>query len=621
MPTFKYHSLAAPDQQIRLLDLLPGSGRVKCRLRHESLSEIKRKYETVSYYWGEETDRRVEILVNDRIFPIRPNLHAALLRLRYLDDDRPRTLWVDAICIDQENDDEKSTQVSLMGKVYNLCWRVVIWIGEHDALTNYAFKAIKFMASRSASGEQFNYYDWKQIQRNEKPRFAWTPEGMISGAAINALFSRPWFRRVWIIQEVVLPPDAIVVCGKWDIGWDFIVGAQKISKTNFDVNDHLGTILRFRDWPERLADDILGYAIMASRQEATNPRDKIYGLLGIESIFHRNAPVTVNYKAEVSSIFLDFTTNYLEKTNNLQILAICRGCKGDNSSDTAYPSWAIEPEFSSKHEPLSSDLISWSFVKWSAYPRGFSAGGQIPGTLSLDGNLLRAQGFQFDTIMECSPVNNPGAARYKEYDVSRGGTCWRSLVSFCSIYLRGGFASWASAINFCQFYIAAKKTIQKVSLDEIYRPTGQATLDAFWQVIRGPHLPVDHPDADADARKQFEEFDKMLSSLARRAANSPLSIARITREILVNQACMQLFPLINITKHRRFFVTQRGYMGLGPRETAVGDTVIILQGHQAPILARSAPGRHWKVVGDSYIRGIMEGEEFAEEKCEPLLFE
>ncbi|KAI1128945.1 HET-domain-containing protein [Nemania abortiva] len=633
MTTFEYQSLDVADRQIRLLNLLPEPGRVRCDLRHVSLSKIQveyatEEYETLSYCWGKQADRSVEIIVNDRIFSIAPNLYAALLRLRPLDSDCPRTLWIDAICINQSDAVEKNAQISLMGDIYSSCRRVLIWIGEHDALTSYAFRALTFMASRSKTGQKFNYFDWKQVQRREssdglqrQPRFAWTLDGLVSGAAFNALFSRPWFRRVWVIQEVVLPPDAVVVCGKFQISWHLIAKAQEISKTNFEVNNHLGTILRFRDWPEDLVNDIFSYLLMASHQEATNPRDKIYGLSGIEYLHRHKALVEVDYEAGISQIFIDFTKKYLERTSNMQVLAICRGCKENDSLDSDYPSWAINPAFEGKNEPLPRDLISWGFVEWKAYPRGFSAGGTVPCKPSLDGNLLGIPGFQFDSVKECGPVNSPGAARYKETDVSPGNPFWRSTVAFCSIYLRGGFASWKSAISFCQFYIAAKKIMQETGLGEIYHPTGQATLDAFWQVISGRNLPIDHPDAEASARKQFEDFDKMLSHLAGRAANTPLSVATITREILGNPACMELFPLINITKHRRFFVTEKGYMGLGPRETAVGDSAIILQGHQAPILARGVQQKRWKVVGDSYVHGMMEGEAFADETCEPLWFE
>ncbi|KAI8627444.1 HET-domain-containing protein [Xylariaceae sp. FL1651] len=627
MAVFKHQPLDIADRQIRLLDLIPDSGRVRCRLRHVSLAKLPDEYETLSYCWGAQTTRQVKISIDGLDFPIAKNLHAALLRLRHLDYDRPKTLWIDAICINQSDPVEKSNQISLMGDIYSLCRRVIIWIGEHDALTEYTFRALAFMAARSKTGEKFNYYDWKQVQQNEArngPRqLSHKPaniKSMIAGAAFSALFSRPWFRRVWVIQEIALPPDAVVICGKFQIDWDSIAKAQGIAKTNFDVNNHLGTILRFRDWPEDLADDIFSRMMMASHQEATKPRDKIYGLLGIDYPHYDPTFVKIDYEIDDMQIFANFTRAYLERTGNLQVLAICRGCKNRDGSQEYYPSWAVDPFYEAEKEPLASDQISWRFINWEACPEGFRAGGSIPCKLSFIGNSLGIQGFQFDSVLACSPVNSPGAPQYKVKSVSAGGPFWGSLAAFYSIYLKGGISSWYSALSFCQFYLASQKMCEDTRLGGIYLPTGQTTLNAFWQVIRGPNLPIDHPNAKASAKKQFEDFGEML----RRHAGGSIgvkSIPSIIGAILGNSTYMELFPLVHMTRHRRFFITENRYMGLGPRDTKVGDNIMILQGHQAPILARATEGKHWKIVGDSYMHGIMEGSVFDQEKCELLWFD
>ncbi|KAI0113623.1 HET-domain-containing protein [Nemania sp. FL0031] len=625
MAGFKYQPLNATNRQIRLLSLLPNSGRVRCRLRHVSLEKLEDEYETLSYCWGLQTTRHVKISVDGLDFLIAANLHAALLRLRHLDYNRPKTLWIDAICINQSDLVEKSNQIILMGDIYSRSRRVIIWIGEHDALTEYAFKGLTFMASRFKTGEKFNYYDWKYVQRSTNsdgivPRNPVSLDALVSGAAFSALFSRPWFRRVWVIQEVVLPPQAVVVCGKFQIEWDLIAKAQGISKTNFDVNNHLGTMLRFQAWPQDLADDIFCRVIMASHQEATKPVDRIYGLLGIDHIHNYQPIVKIDYKLDDIQIFEAFTRAYLERTGNLQVLAICRGCKDRGPSQEFYPSWAIDPAYEARKEPLACDQISWRFTKWEAYPNGFKAGGSIPCNLIITGNSLGIQGFQFDTVAACSPVNNPGPPRYKTAATSAGGPFLGSAAAFYSIYLKNGLSSWQSALSFCQFYIASKKMCEDASIGGTYLPTGQTTLDAFWQVIRGPHIPIDHPNAKAGARKQFEDFDEML----RRKAGGSVGVkasASIIRAILGNSTYMELFPLIGMTRHRRFFITENGYMGLGPRDTKAGDSVMLLQGHQAPILARATEGKHWKVVGDSYVHGVMEGSVFNTGECELLWFD
>ncbi|KAI5924621.1 HET-domain-containing protein [Camillea tinctor] len=627
MTPYVYQPLNSADQHVRLLDLLPGSGRIKCHLRHVSITKIQDEYEALSYSWGAPTTQKFKILVNGLVCSVTPNLHAGLLRLRQFGRGSPRTLWIDAICINQSDDDEKNMQIPLMGDIYSLCSRVIVWLGEHDSFTESAFKGIKFMASRSHIGEKFNYYDWRQVKSDEKPD---SPSRRVllkkrlntieSGAAFNSLFSRPWFRRVWVIQEVALSPSAIVMCGKFQINWDLIAKAHTISKTNFEVNNHLGTILRFRNWPSDLTDDILCHMIMAWHKEATDLKDKIYGLMGLEDMHNGEALIKVNYKADINQIFIYFTKRYLNRTCNLQVLAICRGCKVKGPSPTSYPSWAIDYDYDGNQEPLPHELISWGFNRWEAYPQGFSAGGRIPYQPCFSEDLLGLHGFQFDSVAAVSAVSTSAPAQYGNTSISGGMRGLTSAVAFYSIYFKGGIASWKSAISFCQFYLDARKMCRDSNIGDIYRPTGQVTLDAFWQVIRGRRLPIEHPDSEPGARKLFEDVDELLTRQAGQAATVK-SIVSITREIVGNPSYMEFFSLVGITKQRRFFITQKGYIGLGPRETKVDDKIVILQGYQVPILARCTISDDFRVVGDSYVHGIMEGEMFDEQKCQLLWFE
>ncbi|KAF2232480.1 HET-domain-containing protein [Viridothelium virens] len=287
MLEYRYQPLDNAKRQIRLLDILPGSGLIKCNLRTQSLpTSTHGSYEALSYFWGTPSALKV-ITVDGFSFSITPNLHAALLRLRGSDSEGPRTMWIDAICIDQKNLLEKNTQIPLMRDIYSFCRRVVIWLGEHDVLTESALEGIEFMASRSRNGEQFNYYDWKKVRRGDRSQglLRYVPlsgqvETLMSAATMTSFFSRPWFTRVWVVQELTLSPQAIVICGKFQIDWDRIVKADETSRTNFEHD--LGTFKRFRTWPQNLSYDIFDRMMMAWQLNATDPRDKIYGLMGLE---------------------------------------------------------------------------------------------------------------------------------------------------------------------------------------------------------------------------------------------------------------------------------------------------------------------------------------------------
>ncbi|KAI0121086.1 heterokaryon incompatibility protein-domain-containing protein [Xylariales sp. AK1849] len=614
MENFTYQPLEG--RHIRLLDLIPGSrGIIRCHLRHVSLA-AKAQYETLSYCWGRTQSRPVKILVNGSAFLVAPNLHAALLRLR--DSDHPRTLWIDAICIHQSNIAEKNKQVPLMRAIYKTCQRTVIWLGEHDSHTKFAFEGVKFMASRYG-GDELDYYHWRQVARGERldsdsplwARIRSLPDRYKSGAAFNSLFTRPWFTRVWVIQELALCPRAIVVCGIHQMDWDLVEKAYATSRTNFEVQNHLGTLLRFRKRPSDIPDDIFCRMVVAWHKDSTDPRDKIYGFMGLTSDQSGEIPINVNYAADVDTVFVDFTRTYLSRTSNLQVLAICRGCKVIDLPNL--PSWAIDYSYDIDTEPLPDQLISGTYKGWEGVIGGWTAGGTSSGepVVSFDGNLLGVQGFQIHSVTGVSIENAPAPAKM-------AATHLASLI--------GG---WMSGITFCRFYFAAKKMAKDSNPGEVYHPTGQTTLEAFWNIIYGRNPLKGFEKAQASARKDCEDFDRVLTRQVGRipvgesTASFPLAKVYLAlvvlHGLLGESAYLQFFGRIGITKQRRFFTTEKGYMGLGPRETEVGDKVVILQGHRAPIIARH--GNPWKVVGECYIHGIMEGEAFDEEKCELLWFE
>jgi hypothetical protein len=123
-------SLNSPQEEIRVLHLESGSGSslLKCTLHRVSLQSVQApSYEALSYTWGNENDKRA-IVVNGYLVDVTFNLYSALCRLRR--EDGTRVLWIDALCINQTDLDERAQQVRLMRNIYTMCDQTVIWIGE-----------------------------------------------------------------------------------------------------------------------------------------------------------------------------------------------------------------------------------------------------------------------------------------------------------------------------------------------------------------------------------------------------------------------------------------------------------------------------------------------------------
>jgi hypothetical protein len=125
---YDYSPLDPGSSEFRLLELIPGleDEEIRCMLAHSALDNNP-SYEALSYLWGDQQDRR-QILLGEARFSVTSNLHAALRRLR--DPRHSRTLWVDAICINQSDNDEKTMQVQRMTRIYSQASGVIAWTGD-----------------------------------------------------------------------------------------------------------------------------------------------------------------------------------------------------------------------------------------------------------------------------------------------------------------------------------------------------------------------------------------------------------------------------------------------------------------------------------------------------------
>jgi len=191
MHEYCYSPLSQPDS-IRLLRLLPKETdptNLRCELFEYSLHKTERLchlYEAVSYVWG-STDDLQPIIVDNCSLEVTRNLHKLLLRLR--DDSFPRTLWVDAICIDQDKENngskeykEKESQIRLMAEIYAKANRVIVWLGNAGDESNLALDAIQFACKTSTTPS-----DAKLSEQSKQ--------------AISRLLQERWFRRIWVRRQ------------------------------------------------------------------------------------------------------------------------------------------------------------------------------------------------------------------------------------------------------------------------------------------------------------------------------------------------------------------------------------------------------------------------------------
>ena len=242
---------------IRLLVLEPTLNPdtpIWCKMNINKLSD-KPDYEALSYTWGEPSPTR---LVHIEMTPVefRSNLHDCLLRLR--DTRENRILWIDAICINQDDDEEKAYQIELMPNIYSGARRVVAWLGE----------------SADSSDDVLNWVlhnEWE-----EQP-----PENLLK--PITRFFDRKYWYRTWIIQELLSAQHRLFICGGCEVpGYRFGYLVKHVAHD--EQRERLqvlrsGLIRSGRQDDDRMT--LSKLLKLSFNTHCTDDRDKIYALLGL----------------------------------------------------------------------------------------------------------------------------------------------------------------------------------------------------------------------------------------------------------------------------------------------------------------------------------------------------
>ncbi|OLN86730.1 Bifunctional purine biosynthetic protein ADE1-like protein 2 [Colletotrichum chlorophyti] len=282
----------------RLLFVQPGSGEDPFEAYLQIVDiENAPPYEALSYTWGKPTDEpRDYIWLQGYPLPIKPNLEDALRSLRL--PAQVRRLWIDALCIDQSNVDERSRQVQYMRLVYKHAARVIVWLGLKTAGTHEAFQAAESLArireyTNPVAGANAGPLDPEAVQALVSSMVDGLPETCM--AHLEEVFERQYFSRCWCVQEVVASSWAIAKIEELEMSFfdliaSLIVLAQWKGEILIDRPFELWNLILMRRQPNKFMGEpevegsigsFLSLLELTRTLQATDDRDKVFSLLGI----------------------------------------------------------------------------------------------------------------------------------------------------------------------------------------------------------------------------------------------------------------------------------------------------------------------------------------------------
>ena len=333
-------SLYSPldERQLRLLRLWPAHD-----IRHTIEGELctcelanAPPYEALSYVWGSSEQWTTIVLGNVR-HQIPVNLSRALSRLRQ--NGRPRVLWVDALCIDQCNIAERSSQVALMGEIYAKAKNVVVYVGEATAATDVAMDYMMQIEQKEYSHAPPKFIPSETTGEEESLKIK---EGF------RDILSRPLFEKVWILQDFFNAQAAVVQCGSRVISSKTFVYACKLwlDKSEGQLGPVLDLLPGARE-DGQPAPKYRLYELLRRFQhtKATDARDKVFALLGLLQDRHMRTTIVPDYSMSLKDLMRTI----------IAALCFCEvGCVPE-------PRYETIDEFLSDLDAIDSDILEQIF--------------------------------------------------------------------------------------------------------------------------------------------------------------------------------------------------------------------------------------------------------------------
>ncbi|KAE9375052.1 hypothetical protein N431DRAFT_373084 [Stipitochalara longipes BDJ] len=654
----------------RLIRLLPAEDLEDIQLVIECVElDNCARYQALSYCWGDPLVKTT-IRCDGATLHVTKNLKSALLYLRHRTEER--LLWIDAVSINQEDLQEQSQQVGIMRDIYRNASETIIWLGEetHNSglgieLCEKLYEFFKDEGKDLQTPEiQFNYRTpWSPNQQDPfNPSYAQTDEGDFNNRArmkraesgqrdenqsvgesnadlpsrmnppnvyellaLRDLAGRQWFRRTWITQELALASKATMVCGRRSISWNtFIFGFTmtfingKSASGGWDEDENfIGALVQIREWVHRSSSvkyhhpvTLLDLLHDCRIFEATNPRDKVYGLLGIAPPDSEATLVQVDYNKSVEEIYEDVARLILVSSGNLDLLSVPQS---ESQFGERMPSWApdwshtassrLDLVFPANH----GDIMSEPTREFAASKRSMST------PEFKEPHILVISGYFIDSIAQLSEIIRPPTV-----DKLQKQLLGQKLDDMESVLEAEGLASMST-------YFDVMMSIEDLALgsngDSIY-PTGESRMRAFWRTLC-TDISSNHLESAEQAFTSWRHAMKAPRMLKKyridnfRGMYNYLAAVGYGVTDIVYDGDGLFLTLMRPAFYSKFAITEMGNFALVPPTTKVGDQVGLFKGGKVPLILRQKDNQ-WRLVGESYVHGIMDGNSFDETKCRKL---
>lgn len=653
---YRYESL--PQNSFRLVEILPAQDDgdvVQCRLSAVELDKSRGHYEALSYVWGSPDQQREPISLNDAHLEIYESLHRVLVDLRCR--DKGRLLWIDAVCINQDDRDERNSQVMLMREIYKYASRTVVYLGtETDdkwgSSTAETFQMVQELVEEAKMSNPAGNMGGTDEPRGPPallPSFGeYLPVGPLGitskvkekyngNQSIFTVIGCEWWRRAWTMQELLLSRSVLLCRGRYELDWSDLCTAVDhglhlnmwpITEGGFVINQAIVPYASTRAlqdqrrlrkaYPEMFrmdpAEDLLSLLVHCRHRAARDPRDKLYSLLGIFQDRQTTAAAAQtssldvvtepDYGHPVVYVYRRISQQLIEHTGNLDVLGVC-----PVSTRRALPSWVTDWSISSTASaPLMYD--SMDRPRLTHATRHSRAVALFPP----DAVTMVLSAHELSRVHDVAPVLRRIAWQLgaDDLDPPLTGTKWeqaKQAYERMSEPLHGVAEFWKTVVDWEDFAAARVPT-----------NLGTETAAVYWQTLcTGTYVDWNAARTETLYRHWLENIEAVRKTVKRYGAVA----SKLTPLVSANNSSSwkgfsDFVRLLPGAFERRLGWATNGWLCLLPEAARPGDRIVLAEGGRVPLVVRPDGDGYHMFIGETYIQGIMDGEAFEAERCAEL---
>jgi hypothetical protein len=573
------------------------------------------------------------IVVNDFPFGVSENVIAALRALRY--QSKPRILWMEATCVDQNNLTERSSQLQLKSQIFERAAAVIAWLGSGTIKTHETFRFIERHIEATTSRANAEV-DWDDAYGHT-----------ITENIAEDILRRKWWQWAPAVQEVAVSENIVIRCGSSSVGWNEFLGLLKWLRSRSVENTRLLTAR-----PLDCMDTIRSTYRSGARQdlsqlllrlcpfESPDPRDKLFSALAVRDRILGHYQL-LDYTKSMLEIRIDIIDTCLHGDRSLDFLSLAGLGESNNSQSSWLPDLSQpQPSWKAKDilaKPSYTNLIAspLSDQTSSFVTDGRSVNFNAKIGVSAGHHILTASGIVVDSI-EIIPTSSLGRSTpslLKTWEIVLS-YAFGTLEPFQSLTER-----WVARMSPRILNPESKKAKYveclvdgNVEHCELRRELFRKARDKLLKGVPNYNLRRTRPHYPTPADFQDAYFRTILTDrTASQQRTTAGYIAACMTDLETAERAAVVLPsdvLPDVPTQNRcaafqedfvasveaslqfrtLFVTQTGYLGLGPLTMQPNDIVCVLLGCSVPVVIRmQAPSRHI-LIGECYMHGIMDGE-------------